>query len=81
MIRQMLVGSCGAPFKPWKPYEFNGSSRLACEYYNANDYGYALVTVNGENATVEWKAWDGSGAPKWMTEDRFVIRAKKFATE
>lgn len=74
-IRQMLVGSCGAPFKPWIPYEFNGSSRFVCEHHNARDYGYALVTVDRENATVEWKSWDGSGEPKWTAEDRFTINA------
>jgi hypothetical protein len=64
------------PFKPLIPYESNGSSRLICEHLNGKDYGYALITVDGENATVEWKAWDGSGKPKWPAEDRFSLRAK-----
>lgn len=74
-IRQMVIGSCGAPMKPWTLSEYNESRGIMCEHHNGDDYGYALVRVGRDKATVEWKAWDGTGDPTWVMKDGFTILA------
>jgi hypothetical protein len=69
-IYQLLVGSCGAPTKNW-----NGSYNdpdVVAEYYS-NESGYTLVTIDSETATFEWKSWNGTGDPNWITRDKFTI--------
>jgi hypothetical protein len=72
-IRQMVIGSCGAPMKPWTLSGYNESRGIVCEHHNGDDFGYALVTVGRDEATVEWKAWDGTGDPTWVTKDDFTV--------
>ncbi|MDR6223479.1 metallophosphoesterase family protein [Methanococcoides alaskense] len=72
-IYQMVVGSCGAPFKEWNISEYNESSRFKLKYHNQIDYGYTLVTVDSDTVKVEWKAWNMSGAPTWVTKDSILL--------
>jgi hypothetical protein len=69
-IHQIVVGSCGAPFKSWSP-PYAGGSRVVGAYHNDTDYGYVLATVESETVRIEWKAWDGVGNPTWTTRDSF----------
>jgi hypothetical protein len=70
-IRQMVIGSCGAPPASWSP-PYN-DSHVVGEYRNDLDYGYVLVTVYPEYAEVEWIAWNGTGDPVWTTLDNFTL--------
>lgn len=77
-IYQMVVGSCGAPFKTWNPPYVDGS--VVGDYHNDTDCGYILVTIDDEIAWVEWKALEGNlDDPRWITRDRFGL-TKSFPT-
>jgi hypothetical protein len=69
-IYQMVVGSCGAPFKQWSP-PYNDTFVVG-DYHNEKDCGYVLVTIDGANATVEWKALQKD---TWVTLDSFKIES------
>ena len=74
-IFQMVVGSCGAPQKGWKPDYKDGS--VIGDFHNDSDSGYVLVTMRSNNtALVEWKAlnWNKSD---WITQDRFNLKGKE----
>ncbi len=67
-IYQMVVGSCGAPFKQWSP-PYNDRFVVG-DYHNEKDCGYVLVTIDDNIARVEWKAMIGK---EWITLDSFEI--------
>jgi len=75
-IYQVLVGSCGAPFKKWEISEYNDSSTFKLKYHDQINCGYTLVTVDRDTVNVEWKAWNGSGDPNWVTKDKFQLEEK-----
>lgn len=72
-IYQIIDGSGGAPFVKWDPSKGKENSRFKLEYHNQVDYGYSLVTVDGDKVNIEWKAWNGSGDPVWVTKDSFQL--------
>ncbi len=68
-ISQVLVGSCGAPFKAWKPpYK---DPKVQGLYHNETDYGYMVVTIDDNDVKADWKTWDAKGDYKWNTMDSF----------
>jgi hypothetical protein len=69
-IYQMLIGSCGAPFKQWRP-PYNDRFVVG-DYHNEKYCGYALVTVDGDIAWIEWKALQNG---TWVTRDSFHIKS------
>ena len=68
-IQQVLAGSCGAPFAKWNPPYKN--PKVNGEFHNDTNYGYIIVTIDGKNVKIEWKAFDVNGAYKWSTLDSF----------
>ena len=72
-IYQVLAGSGGAPFAAWKPpYKDN---RVKGEFHNDKDYGYMLVTIDGNNVSMKWMAFDVNGNYKWTTPDSFSYKS------
>ncbi len=69
-IHQALIGSSGAPMSTWAP-PYSEGDKVVGEFHNEQDYGYAIVTIEGDTVTYEWKAWNGEGTPIWTTSDRF----------
>lgn len=71
--RQLVIGSCGAPGDQylWKPPYAEGP-RVVAEYHDNKHYGYALVTIDGNNVTVDWRAI----APEFSGQDRNSTAAK-----
>jgi len=69
-IYQVVVGSGGAPHKNWTPPYYDGS--VIGDFHNNIDAGYILVTVDGDVALVEWKAWDPS-QNAWVMRDSFAV--------
>lgn len=68
-IYQMVIGSCGAPLLlSWIPH-YNDSSVIG-DYHNESACGYVLVTINGNDASVEWKALENNS---WVTRDNFNL--------
>ncbi len=72
-IYQVISGSGGAPFAEWDPSKGKENSRFKLEYHNQVDYGYSLVTVDRDKVNIEWKAWNGSSDPIWVTKDSFQL--------
>jgi hypothetical protein len=84
-LYQIVIGSCGAPQYTWKPPYAEGP-KLIPEYNDSSHYGYILVTIDGNNATVMWRAITpqlgelsktstaaklGAAPTGWMTLDSF----------
>jgi len=68
-IYQALVGSCGAPMKPW-----NGKytdPRVELKDSNNVDYGFMVVSIADKKVTASWNAWDAAGAKNWKVADKF----------
>jgi predicted phosphodiesterase len=72
-IYQIIVGSGGAPLANLGSSEGKENSKFKRKYHNQGDYGYSLVTVDGDKVNIEWKAWNGSGDPTWVTKDSFQL--------
>lgn len=72
-VYQIIVGSGGAPLSDWDFSESKKNSKFEPKYHNQGDYGYSLVTVDGDKVNIEWKAWNGSGDPTWVTKDGFQL--------
>lgn len=62
-IFQALVGSCGAPMKPWSPPYSDPT--VTGNYHNEKNIGYMVVTVDGSQVKAQWKVWDPDGSFKW----------------
>jgi hypothetical protein len=55
-VHQFVVGTAGAPLYTWNgAYGGNNGSWTPQRVYYDNDYGYALVEVDGPKVTVTWK--------------------------
>jgi hypothetical protein len=54
-VFQMVIGSGGAPQYSWQPPYAEGE-KLIPEYNDSSHYGYALVTIQANNVTVDWRA-------------------------
>ena len=71
-IRQIIAGTGGGPLKPWSGV-YKDSDRVKGEYHNGDYHGYLLVTVDGPQVTVAWKALVNQGAMNtWQTLDTFI---------
>jgi hypothetical protein len=71
-IRQIIAGTGGGPLKTWSGV-YKGNSRVKGEYYNGDHHGYLLVTVNGPQVTVAWKALVKPGmADVWQVLDTYL---------
>jgi hypothetical protein len=68
-IQQVLPGSGGAPFAKFDPPYKN--PKVHGEFHNDKDHGYIVVTIDGKNVKMRWKAFDVNGAYKWSTLDSF----------
>ena len=69
IIYQVLVGSCGAPFKPWSPPYRNAA--VTGHFHNETEYGYVVVSIDNSKVKAEWKTWDANGDFSWKTLDTF----------
>jgi hypothetical protein len=54
-LRQIISGSGGGRLRNWSG-KYKEANRVTAEYHNEDFYGYILVTVEGPNVTVRWKA-------------------------
>lgn len=86
-ITQMIVGAGGAPFEPWLgalyPYVPGGGQpappspeSVVCPVESAlqNQYGYAIVTVDGNHVSMTYYAGDSSNGAvpaSWQAYDTF----------
>ncbi len=71
-IRQIIAGTGGGPLKPWLGV-YKDSDRVKGEYHNGGHHGYLLVTVDGPQVTLAWKALVNQGAMNtWQTLDTFT---------
>ena len=75
-IHQIIVGSGGAPCSHWDPSKGKENSRFKLKFHDQVDYGYSLVTVDGDMVNIEWKAWNGSSDSTWVTKDSFQLDKK-----
>jgi hypothetical protein len=73
IIYQMVVSS-GAPNKGWKP-PYSDDSVIG-DFHSNNSSGYVLVTIQDNDALVEWKAFN-SRDTNWTTQDRFYLKGKE----
>jgi outer membrane autotransporter protein len=76
-IQQIIVGTGGADLGSW-----DGSypdSRVTLESHLENQYGYSLVTVDGNKITVVYYAYDSS-TDKWSAFDTYsyTLTSRKF---
>jgi len=71
-IRQIIAGTGGGPLKKWSGVYKDGN-RVKGEYHNGDHHGYVLVTVEGTEVTVTWKALVSPGPPNvWRVLDSFT---------
>ena len=73
-MHQFTVGTAGAPFDPSQPYYPAEDWKLQRIKHFDSVNGYLLVTINGDTATVIFKARDLDG--QYRTRDRFAYSAK-----
>lgn len=70
-IRQIIAGTGGGNLRTWTGAY--GDTRVAGERHVDGRHGYVLVTVEGANVTVLWKALSlESGGARWDVQDTFV---------
>lgn len=71
-IRQIIAGTGGGPLKPWSGV-YKDNDGVKGEYHNGDHHGYLLVTVDGPQVTVAWKALVNQGTMNtWHTIDTFT---------
>ena len=75
-IQQIVIGTGGAPLGTWDG-TYN-DSRVKLENHLEGQYGYSLVTVDGNKITVVYYAFDGVSA--WTPFDTYVytLISRKF---
>ncbi len=66
-VFQVVVGSCGAPFKSWTPPYEDPNVKNCIK--NEKDNGYMVVTVTGNRATGIWKSLAPGGVLPWTQKD------------
>jgi outer membrane autotransporter protein len=75
-IQQLIVGTGGAPLVPWDGKYFD--SRVIRESHQETNYGYTLVTVDGNKITAVYYIFDGVNT--WTPFDTYIytITSRKF---
>lgn len=68
---QVIGGTGGGRLRTWSGI-YKESKRVQCEYHNGDYHGYILVTVDGTEVTVIWKALVNPPADEWRVYDRFT---------
>jgi hypothetical protein len=48
-----------------------------CEYHNSDHYGYILVTIDGMEATIQWRALTDVQDREWEVLDSFSYTSGK----
>jgi len=75
-IWQIIGGTGGGKLQKWHG-RYKESRRVMCEYHNSDHYGYILVTVDGVEATIEWRALVDISDEEWEVLDSFTYSAGK----
>jgi hypothetical protein len=61
-IRQIIAGTGGGRLRTWSGV-YKDEKRIKGEYHNGDHHGYILVIIEGQKATVFWKAIIETGEP------------------
>lgn len=71
-IRQIVAGTGGGHLAPWSG-KYGEDDRVRGEYNNSGHHGYVLITINGPQVTVQWKAlvYRQEGHSIWQILDSF----------
>ncbi len=70
-IRQIVAGTGGGTLKTWSG-QYAEAMRVKGEYHKSGRHGYVVVTVDGAEATIQWKAMiDGQPGSRWEVLDTF----------
>lgn len=70
-IRQIVAGTGGGSLRTWSG-QYGEEERVRGEYDRDGLHGYVLVTVNGSEATIRWKALArGRDESAWQVLDTF----------
>jgi hypothetical protein len=71
VIRQIVVGTGGGSQRKWSG-QYLEDNRVKGEYSKDNVYSYALVTIDGPRATMQWKTINGEQTNNdWQALDAF----------
>jgi hypothetical protein len=70
-VWQIISGTGGGRLRKWSG-TYKENTRVKCEYYNNENHGYILVTVDGPKVKVEWRALVDVSACKWQVLDTFT---------
>ena len=77
-IQQIVVGTGGAPLVPWDgKYP---DPRVIGESHQESNYGYTLVTVDGNKITVVYYIYDSDCVNTWSLFDTYIytLTSRKF---
>ncbi len=78
-IRQIIVGTGGGKLKRGSGL-YKDNDRVKREFHHGDHYGYLLVTVDGLNVTVEWKALVNPGTKNaWKVLDSFFYSVDRIS--
>lgn len=66
----------GGKLQKWSG-NYKESSRVMCEYHNSDHYGYILVTIDGMEATIQWRALTDVQDREWEVLDSFSYTSGK----
>jgi hypothetical protein len=70
-IRQIIAGTGGGGLRAWNGI-YKDDKRVKGEYNNCDYHGYILVFIEGEKATVQWKALRNIESNEWHIFDAFT---------
>jgi hypothetical protein len=74
-VRQVIAGTGGGSLREWSG-SYREKDRVKGEYHNEKYHGYAMITVEGAQARLEWRAMTGTDSdPQWMVMDSFTLSA------
>ncbi|HOO73317.1 MAG TPA: metallophosphoesterase [Spirochaetota bacterium] len=69
-VWQIIAGTGGGKLRTWSG-TYKAGGRATCAYHNNKYHGYILVTIDGMDVLVQWKALVDVTALKWQVLDRF----------
>lgn len=75
-VWQIIGGTGGGKLQKWSG-NYKESSRVMCEYHNSDHYGYILVTIDGMEATIQWRALTDVQDREWEVLDSFSYTSGK----
>ncbi len=79
-VWQVTAGTGGGELQSWSGRYGNGD-KVECEYHNDDYYGYVLVTVDGCDVKVEWRALVDPDNNGWQVMDEFSYNAAQVEDE